>query len=197
MPWNGLPDLKADSFGLGWDCHSHQAWQTGHFTPIPMASFLLHVNGRDHSVTDVAADTPLLWILREQLALTGTKYGCGMEMCGSCTVHVDGRAVRACNLEVAQAVGKRIVTIEGLAGKDGGLHPLQEAWLEHDVAQCGFCQPGQLMQAAALLAANPNPSDDEICRAMEGNLCRCGTQTRILAAIHSAATKLGTKGGAA
>jgi isoquinoline 1-oxidoreductase alpha subunit len=140
----------------------------------------LKVNGQLHEV-DVEPDMPLLWVLRDELGLLGTKYGCGMEFCGACTVHVDGAAVRACGMSASAAQGKEIVTIEGLArGR------LQEAWIEHEVPQCGYCQPGMLMAAAALLAKNPNPSDDEIDRAMT-NLCRCGSYPRVREAIHAAA----------
>lgn len=156
-----------------------------------MATFLLDVNGQQRSVDGVDADTPLLWVLRDHLGLTGTKYGCGIEQCGSCTIHVNGAAVRSCGFPVGQAVGKKIVTIEGLAGADGSLHPVQQAWIDHDVAQCGYCQPGQIMQAAALLARTPSPSDEQINTAMDGNLCRCGTYARIRAAIHDAAKKGG------
>ncbi len=162
-----------------------------------MPSFLLQVNGQKHEVTDVASDTPLLWVLRDTLGLTGTKYGCGIEQCGVCTVHVDGVATRSCNYPVSQAVGKQVLTIEGLAGKDGSLHPLQQAWIDHDVAQCGYCQPGQLMQAAALLGRNPKATEEEIARGMSGNLCRCGTYQRIREAITTAAARLPSKGGAA
>ena len=155
------------------------------------------LNGQvvDFEVQDPS--TPLLWILRDQLGLTGTKFGCGIAMCGACTVHLDGAAVRSCSVEVGTVAGKHVRTIEGLAGEGGALHPLQEAWIEHDVAQCGYCQPGQLMQAAALLNRHPKPSDSEIDDAMSGNLCRCGTYVRIRAAIHSAAGKVAGKGGAA
>lgn len=152
-----------------------------------MASFTLHVNGQARTVDGLDPATPLLWVLRDHLGLTGTKYGCGMALCGSCTVHVDGAAQRSCALPVEKAVGKKIVTIEGLAGRAGQLHPVQQAWIDHDVAQCGYCQPGQIMQAAALLARNPHPTDDDIDRGMSGNLCRCGTYQRIRAAIHHAA----------
>jgi aerobic-type carbon monoxide dehydrogenase small subunit (CoxS/CutS family) len=144
----------------------------------------LHVNGREQQV-DVAGDTPLLWVLRDSLALTGTKYGCGMALCGACTVHVDGAAVRSCVTPAAAVAGKRITTIEGLSAR--GDHPVQRAWTEVDVPQCGFCQPGQIMSAAALLAGNATPSDADIDAAMAGNICRCGTYGRIRAAIHRAA----------
>ena len=150
-----------------------------------MAAFDLNING-DVRHVDVDPATPVLWVLRDHLDLVGTKYGCGIAQCGTCTIHVDGQAVRACVLPVS-AVGEReITTIEGLS-KDGD-HPVQQAWLKHDVAQCGYCQPGQIMSAAALLNANPKPSDAEIDAAMNGNLCRCGTYTRIKSAIKTAAS---------
>ena len=131
-----------------------------------------------------AADTPLLWVIREQLGLTGTKFGCGIAQCGACTVHVDGEAVRSCQLQAGDAVGKKIVTIEGLGAKS--LHAAQKAWIEADVPQCGYCQSGQIMAAASLLAANADPSDADIDDAMT-NICRCGTYPRIRAALHRAA----------
>jgi len=134
--------------------------------------------------------TPLLWYLRDELGLTGTKYGCGIAQCGACTVHVDGEAVRACITGVGDVAGKKVMTIEGLSAD--GNHPVQQAWRAVDVAQCGYCQSGQIMQAAALLATTPKPTDAQIDEAMAANLCRCGTYTRIRAAIHQAA---GTKGG--
>jgi len=134
---------------------------------------------------DVDPDMPLLWAIRDVLGLTGTRYGCGEALCGACTVHLDGRAVRACVTPVRNAAGKSVTTIEGLS--PGGQHPLQRAWLDLRVPQCGFCQAGQIMTAAALLAAKPRPSDDEIDASMAGNLCRCGTYTRIRAAIKRAA----------
>jgi isoquinoline 1-oxidoreductase alpha subunit len=142
------------------------------------------VNGQQQQV-DAAPDTPLLWVIRESLGLTGTKYGCGMALCGACTVHLDGAPIPACVTPVSAAAGKRVTTIEGLSAR--GDHPVQKAWLEVDVPQCGFCQPGQLMSAAALLAAKPSPSDTDIDQAMAGNICRCGTYQRIRAAIHQAA----------
>jgi len=150
----------------------------------------LTINGRDHEV-DVEPDMPLLWVLRDVLGIHGVKYGCGIAQCGSCTVWLGDEAVRACQTFVGD-VDRPVTTIEGL-GQPGALHPVQEAWVEHQVAQCGYCQSGQIMQAAALLAANPSPSDDEIDAAMQGNLCRCGTYPRIRAAIHAAAAKM--KGG--
>ena len=144
----------------------------------------LVVNGTSRSI-DVEPDMPLLWALRDTLALTGTKYGCGIAQCGACTVHVDGQPVRACVTPVSAVVGKRVTTIEGLSAT--GDHPVQKAWMEVDVPQCGFCQPGQIMSAAALLAAKPSPTDADIDTAMSGNICRCGTYQRIRAAIHRAA----------
>ena len=153
-----------------------------------MATFNLNVNGKKYSL-DVEPDTPLLWVLRDHLQLAGTKYGCGVTQCGACTVHVEGAAVRSCSLPVAGAEGKSITTIEGLAAKAD--HPVQQAWLEHDVPQCGYCQAGQIMTAAAFLKNNPNPSDAEIDAAMDGNICRCGTYLRIRAAVKTAANKMG------
>ena len=143
------------------------------------------VNGGDQMV-DADPAMPLLWVLREKLGLTGTKFGCGMAQCGACTVQVDGAAVRACVTPVSAVAGKQVTTIEGLASGDD-LHPLQAAWIEHQVPQCGYCQSGQLMSAAALMAATPNPSDEDIDRAMQGNICRCGMYGRIRAAIKTAA----------
>ena len=149
-----------------------------------MARFTLTVNGARQEV-DVSPEMPLLWVLRDKLGLTGTKFGCGIAQCGACTVHVDGEAVRSCVLPVS-AVSGAVTTIEGLA--DGGdLHPLQSAWIDYDVAQCGYCQAGQIMSAAALLESNPRPTDADIDSALAGNYCRCGTYVRIRAAIHAAA----------
>lgn len=145
----------------------------------------LIVNGQQHEV-DLPDDTPLLWALRDVLALTGTKYGCGIAACGACTVHVDGRAERACVLALRDVAGRQVTTIEGL--DPDGEHPVQRAWREMNVPQCGFCQAGQIMQAAALLAANPKPSDEDIVTALEGNICRCGCYERIHAAVRLAAT---------
>ena len=145
----------------------------------------LNVNGRRRTV-DVDPGTPLLWVLRDTLGLTGTKFGCGIAQCGACTVHVDGEARRSCVTPVRFVAGRAVTTIEGL-GDDGALHPLQEVWLEEDVVQCGYCQSGQLMSAAALLRFNPSPSDGEIARAMSGNICRCGTYDRVRKAIRKAA----------
>lgn len=153
-----------------------------------MAIFNLTVNGQRHQV-DVAPDTPVLWVLREHLNLVGTKYGCGIAQCGACTVHLDGVAVRSCTLPVSGVGDRSITTIEGLS--EDGDHPVQQAWLEHDVPQCGYCQAGQIMTAAALLETNPNPSDEEIETAMHGNLCRCGTYLRIRAAVKTAAANGG------
>lgn len=133
-------------------------------------------------------DTPLLWVLRDELNMTGTKFGCGAGLCGACTVHVDGRPVRSCQTRVDGVAGKRVSTVEGLS-KDNS-HPLQQAWIKHEVPQCGYCQSGQLMSAAALLAENPNPSDADIDAAMSGNLCRCGTYTRVRAAVKDAAAMM-------
>ena len=149
-----------------------------------MAIYNLSINGTDRQV-DVDPSTPMLWVLREHLGLVGTKYGCGIAVCGSCTIHVGDVAVRACALPVSSVGNQKITTIEGLS--ENGDHPVQKAWLEHDVPQCGYCQAGQIMNAAALLKANPDPSDEEIEGAMNGNLCRCGTYTRIKAAIKTAA----------
>ena len=149
-----------------------------------MATINLTINGKKQTV-DVDPATPLLWVLREQLRLVGTKYGCGMAQCGACTVHVNGTAVRSCSLPVSAAQNREITTIEGLS--EAGEHPVQKAWLELDVAQCGYCQTGQIMSAAALLKTNPNPSDAQIETAMSGNICRCGTYLRIREAIKTAA----------
>ncbi|WP_308909164.1 (2Fe-2S)-binding protein [Pseudokordiimonas caeni] len=148
----------------------------------------LTVNGKTRTV-DVAADMPLLWVLRDELGITGPKYGCGIAMCGACTVHIDGQAVRSCSIPVGDVSGE-VLTIEGLGNPDA-LHAVQAAWIDHQVAQCGYCQSGQIMQAAALLAENPNPDDAAIDEAMAGNLCRCGTYPRIRAAIKDAAGRLG------
>ncbi len=147
----------------------------------------IEVNGTRHRV-DVAEDTPLLWVLRDELNLTGTKFGCGISACGACTVLIDGEAVRACGVALADVWGP-VTTIEGFGGPDA-LAPLQEAWVRHQAAQCGYCQPGQILQAAALLAENPDPDDAAIDAAMSGNLCRCGTYPAIRAAIHDAAASL-------
>ncbi|HWP34097.1 MAG TPA: (2Fe-2S)-binding protein [Thermodesulfobacteriota bacterium] len=145
----------------------------------------LVVNGRRHTV-DVPPDTPLLWVIRETIGLTGTKFGCGIAQCGACTVHLDGQPIRSCVTPVSAAAGKRVTTIEGLAA-DGRLHPVQQAWIAEEVPQCGYCQSGQIMSAVALLARTPSPTDADIDEAMAGNICRCGTYQRIRAAIHRAA----------
>lgn len=150
-----------------------------------MAIFNLNINGKKQQV-DVDPSTPMLWVLRDHLNLVGTKYGCGIAMCGACTIHLGDIAMRSCMLPVSQVGNQAITTIEGLSEK--GDHPLQKAWLEHDVPQCGYCQAGQIMNAAALLKANPNPGDEEIEAAMNGNICRCGTYIRIKAAIKTAAS---------
>ena len=143
----------------------------------------LNVNSRSYEV-DIEPETPLLWVLRDALGLTGTKYGCGIDECGACTVHVNGEPVRSCAVKISAAAGKRITTIEGLSPDSS--HPLQKAWVAEQVPQCGYCQSGQIMQAAALLAKNPNPSRGEIVTHMNGNICRCGTYNRIIAAIQRA-----------
>jgi len=152
----------------------------------------LNVNGREMD-TDAAADTPILWVLRDHLGMTGTKFGCGMALCGACTVHLDGSPIRSCVTPLAAAEGRKITTVEGLSPDRS--HALQRAWLELDVPQCGYCQSGQLMSAAALLAANPAPTDADIDAAMSGNICRCGTYPRLRKAIHRAA-ELAREGGA-
>jgi len=149
-----------------------------------MAEFTLTVNGTDRTV-DVAPDTPVLWVLRDVLGLTGTKFGCGISQCGACTVHIDGEPVRSCRFQVSRADGRSITTIEALS--TDRTHALQRAWIEEQVPQCGYCQSGQLMAAAALLSENPNPTDADIDDAMERNICRCGTYNRIRRAIHRAA----------
>ena len=145
----------------------------------------LNINGHDHSV-DVPSDTPLLWVIRDEVGLTGTKFGCGAALCGACTVHLDGVPVRSCQTPVSVAAGKKVTTIESMSSNSIGRR-LQAAWIAHDVPRCGYCQSGQIMSAAALLASNPNPSDADIDAAMSGNICRCGTYPRIRAAIHTAA----------
>lgn len=144
--------------------------------------FELTVNNQPVSI-DADADTPLLWVLRDHLNMLGTKFGCGQGLCGACTVHIDGQAMRSCMMSLSFAANKKITTIEGL----GGNHPLQESWIAHDVPQCGYCQSGQIMSAASLLASNPTPSDKDIEQGMAGNICRCGTYPRIKAAIKTAA----------
>ncbi|MBS1545218.1 MAG: (2Fe-2S)-binding protein [Bacteroidetes bacterium] len=152
-----------------------------------MAKIDLNINGNRQTV-DVDPATPVLWVLREHLNLVGTKYGCGMAMCGACTIHLNGVATRSCVLPVSAIGDKEITTIEGLS-KDGD-HPVQKAWMEHDVYQCGYCQSGQIMTAAALLKDNPNPTDEQIENAMNGNICRCGTYVRIKAAVKTASKSL-------
>lgn len=149
-----------------------------------MAKFTLNINGTKQEV-EVDPNTPILWVLRDHIKLVGTKYGCGIAQCGACTIHLDGNAVRSCQLTVSAVADKKITTIEGLSEK--GDHPVQKAWLEVDVPQCGYCQAGQIMTASALLKQNPNPSDTEIETAMNGNICRCGTYTRIKKAVKIAA----------
>lgn len=149
-----------------------------------MAEYTLNINGQDKTV-NVESDTPLLWVLRDSLGMVGTKYGCGIAQCGACTVHVDDQAVRSCSTPISSLGDKKITTIEGLS--DDGSHPVQQAWIEHDVPQCGYCQAGQIMTAAALLKENANPSDEDISAAMHGNICRCGTYTRIKQAVKTAA----------
>ncbi len=149
-----------------------------------MASFSLNVNGKKQTV-DVDPNTPMLWVLRDHLNLVGTKYGCGIAQCGACTIHLDGVAIRSCQLPVSVVGDKALTTIEGIS--ETGDHPVQKAWLAHDVPQCGYCQAGQIMTAVALLKENPDPSDAEIETAMNGNLCRCGTYLRIKAAVKTAA----------
>jgi len=168
-----------------------------------MTPITLNVNGKEHTV-EVHPDTPLLWVLRDALGLTGTKFGCGMALCGACTVHLNGEAIRSCVTPVSMATGKKITTIEGLSTDRS--HPLQRAWIAEEVPQCGYCQPGMIMSAAALLAKKPKPTDANIDAAMEGHICRCGTYQRIRRAIHRAAAgsvkparrapRRATKGGA-
>lgn len=152
-----------------------------------MPTFQLTVNGTSHTV-EATADTPLLWVLRDHLDLVGTKYGCGIAQCGSCTVHIDGEPQRSCIATLAAAEGKKITTIEGLS--ENGTHPVQEAWKEIDVPQCGYCQAGQIMTASAFLEKNPSPSESEIKKAMNGNICRCASYNRIYRAVELAASKM-------
>ncbi|WKN40683.1 (2Fe-2S)-binding protein [Tunicatimonas pelagia] len=152
-----------------------------------MAAFTINVNGEQRQV-DVDPDTPVLWVLRDNLNLVGTKFGCGIAQCGACTVHLNGTAVRSCSVPVSSVGDSTITTVEGLS--EDASHAVQQAWLEHDVAQCGYCQAGQMMNAASLLSKTPNPSDKEIDDAMNGNICRCGTYVRIKAAIRTASEKL-------
>ena len=150
-----------------------------------MAQITLNINGKEHTV-QVSEDVPLLWVIREHLQLTGTKFGCGISQCGACTVHVDGEPMRSCQLRVSRVVGREITTIEGIAEN----HPIKQAWIDIQVPQCGYCQSGQIMSAVALVDKNQNPSEEEIIQAMEGNLCRCGTYTRIKTAIKQAAQEV-------
>src|SRR5579863_5328112 len=143
------------------------------------------LNGKSQTLNDVSPDMPLLWVLRDVLNMTGTKFGCGMALCGACTVHINGEATRSCITAISSVAGKKVTTIEGLSAD--GSHPVQQAWMEIDVPQCGYCQAGQMMSASALLAVNPKPTDADIDRAMNGNICRCGTYLRIRQAIHKAA----------
>ncbi|MBL7870385.1 MAG: (2Fe-2S)-binding protein [Cyclobacteriaceae bacterium] len=152
-----------------------------------MASYSINVNGKTQQV-DVLPDTPLLWVLRDSLGLVGTKFGCGIAQCGACTVHLNGTAVRSCSMPVSAIGDKKITTIEGLSEK--GDHPVQQAWQEIDVPQCGYCQAGQIMSASALLAKNPKPTEEQISAAMNGNICRCGTYHRIKEAVVLASTKM-------
>lgn len=149
-----------------------------------MAHFTIKINGKKQQV-DVSPDTPMLWVIRDHFNLPGTKYGCGIAQCGACTIHLDGMATRSCTIPISAIGDKTITTIEGLSEK--GDHPVQKAWIEHDVAQCGYCQAGQIMSASALLSEKPTPTDSEIENAMNGNICRCGTYVRIKAAIKTAA----------
>lgn len=149
-----------------------------------MENYNVNINGTSHTV-NADADTPILWVLRDELNLVGTKYGCGIAQCGACTIHIDGKAVRSCSTPISSVGEKKLITIEGLS--EHATHPLQNAWREHDVPQCGYCQAGQIMSAAALLNEKTSPSDDDIDAAMHGNLCRCGTYLRIKAAIKTAA----------
>src|SRR6201998_531726 len=193
-----MPGAAGSAGFLGSDCSfsqplAHTAW------PCPlilccrvpkltswmnMAELSLLINGSEKKIT-VSPETPLLWVLRDTLELTGTKFGCGAGLCGACTVHVEGSAIRSCSTPVSQVAGKSITTIEGLSAN--GLHVLQAAWIAEEVPQCGYCQTGQIMSAAALLAKTPHPTDEQITQAMNGNLCRCGTYERIRKAIHRAA----------
>jgi isoquinoline 1-oxidoreductase alpha subunit len=166
-------------------CFAHLNW-----TAYRRIQMQLTINGKQHTIADSESATPLLWVLRDQLGLVGAKYGCGVAQCGACTVHIDGSPVRSCVTPASAAAGKTITTIEGLANPNGQLHVLQQVWIEQDVAQCGYCQAGQIMSAAALLRQNPNPTDADIDSALAGNLCRCGTYIRIRKAIHTAAERL-------
>jgi len=162
------------------------------------AMLQLNVNGNRYEVgDDVDPTTPLLWVLRDTLGLVGTKYGCGIGQCSACMVHLNGAAIQSCQVPVQNAAGQQITTIEGLAAASGQLTAVQEAWIEEDVPQCGYCQAGQIMHATALLASNPNPTDAEIDANMTSNICRCGTYNRIRKAIHNAAERISNAGGAA
>ena len=154
----------------------------------------LHINGRTHEL-EVDAATPLLWVIREQTGLTGTKFGCGIAQCGACTVHLNGQPVRSCVTPVGAADNQQVTTIEGIGNRESGLHAVQQAWIDEQVPQCGYCQSGQIMAAVALLAANAAPGDDEIDAAMSGNICRCGTYPRIRRGIKRAASALATNAG--
>jgi aerobic-type carbon monoxide dehydrogenase small subunit (CoxS/CutS family) len=162
----------------------HLSENTRFKTYLFMANYSLNVNGKTHEVV-ADSDTPLLWVLRDSLGLVGTKFGCGVAVCGACTIHVNGVATRSCTYPISSVGNQKVTTIEGLS--ENASHPLQDAWREHDVPQCGYCQAGQIMNAAALLKNNPSPSDEDIDNAMTGNICRCGTYTRIKAAIKTAA----------
>jgi len=153
----------------------------------------LNINGETHDV-DVDPATPLLWVIREQIGLTGTKYGCGIAQCGACTVHLNGAAVRSCVTPVQAADNQQITTVEGIGGDDGALHPVQQAWIDEQIPQCGYCQSGQIMSATALLTENPSPSGEDIDRAMSGNVCRCGTYGRIRKGIERAAIVMAYEG---
>jgi len=152
-----------------------------------MPNFDLNINGKNYQV-DVDSDMPILWVLRDTLGLVGTKYGCGIAQCGACTIHLDGSAIRSCSLPVSRIEGKKITTIEGLS--ENGDHPVQKAWVAHDVPQCGYCQSGQIMTASAFLSENSSPSDNEIKQAMNGNICRCGTYLRIRNAVKTASKNM-------
>jgi isoquinoline 1-oxidoreductase alpha subunit len=181
--------VKFDRGGYGHHGYGHHRYQFYSFIPIAMIA--ITVNHRSYEV-DASPEMPLLWVLRDMLGLTGTKFGCGVAQCGACTVHLNGEAVRSCVTRVSRAAGQEVVTIEGLSVNND--HPLQLAWAEMDVPQCGYCQSGQLMAAAELIRENPNPTDKDIDDAMSGNICRCGTYPRIRQAIHKAA-ELQRKGG--
>jgi isoquinoline 1-oxidoreductase alpha subunit len=155
----------------------------------PMAAYKLRINGRRHDV-EAPPDMPLLWVIRDLVGLTGTKYGCGIAQCRACTIHLDGQAIFSCQIPVSTVGDKAITTIEGLSANPKDLHPVQKAWIAEDVPQCGYCQPGQIMSAAALLATNKQPSDADIDQAMHGNICRCGTYSAIRRAIHRAAKEM-------